>query len=481
MESTHEKSTNLILLERSKNAPLYVTVRPALGYRPAAYDPRKFVEHLSAQIHRFKSLHHHASAIDMLEISRLFLTTPAPELEVLVVEPTHHMLFLPESTQMDYGIMSDLFAGQAPKLKTLRLTLLSIPWNSSMFGLNLTSLHLDSQPRSRWPTLDCFLDILRKCSNLEEIALFDFGILDPLASPAVTVARLPHLCSLSIRSVDPGVTGVILGIIEMDNFSTANISIDLKLSPEQSLKTVLPHTFELSLSNMLTSTFDTFDFIAYKSIITLSTRDKSQQLDLVTGDIQSIVSEQNYVSFPNVSTVRIQELELEDHEPTAIKILARLSNQIIRLELINNRSVDSVLGFIFEPVVKGDNKMGRQWHVPLVKAIVLADCWLNPEKLAARVAKRCKYPKKGRKQRPKVADFSLTLEDCSMTQTAFDSMSKCMVKGGLKWDGKTVSLIELEDDEDEEEYDEDEDSEDNDYFGQEFYGDEDDSWDYHPW
>lgn len=98
------------------------------------------------------------------------------------------------------GAIVDLFRGQAPRLKSVHLMKLSIPWNGSMLSgltvLDLAEIELNA------PSVQDITSILRASSDLEILALtaISFPPSEQLSDPAPI--HLPYLQSLTFSKID---------------------------------------------------------------------------------------------------------------------------------------------------------------------------------------------------------------------------------------------------------------------------------------
>jgi len=431
VETTDTNPINPTFLARSKGAPLHVTIG-CESYQDITAEAQVLFKQLSPLVDRIKSFHCGAflgDAIGMWE----YLTNPAPTLEALVLAPEGNTSYLSRESSSGYSkIMRSLFAGTAPRLKTLHLKLVRIPWDSPIYGPTVTSMHLASLHYSDRPSSEELSKLLSRCPNLEDLRLKGAGPLAPLTPPSTQVVQMLHLSNIEISDVDSTAAGFVLGVIEVEDTSTVYISIDIRLGHTQSLRTVLPKASDRSLSHSLLTNINTFEIhpaVRKFSLFTIGNR-QSLCITRFRTRTNTLVLEPDDIVFPSLTTVHIHKLEEERHALIARGLLQRLSSHIQRVKIIDSQFLDAVLEFLLHPI---SGQSSKQWNVPLLEEIVLSNCQVDTERLVTSIAARSSYQQEGG-ERLKTDAFSLKLENCSMSQDEITAMSECMV-GDLLWDG----------------------------------------------
>lgn len=115
------------------------------------------------------------------------LERSAPVLESIILESGG----LPSRT-----VSVDLFRGHAPRLRSLDLSYVSIPWDSGILS-NLELLRLYNLPLSTSPTFNQILTILSRSPNLEVLALNAVHI-HPSPDEETGTIQLPSLLELEL-------------------------------------------------------------------------------------------------------------------------------------------------------------------------------------------------------------------------------------------------------------------------------------------
>lgn len=184
-------------LEKSGQMPLkayldsdYVTLPPS-------------AEVACSQVHRWKF-----ARISIGEHRPKYLTVPAPLLEEVEVRGLE-------------GSTIDLFGGQAPRLKRIDLTAVSIPWSSGLFsGLEVLSLWMLR------PAVDEIISILAASPSLQALKLIHCNI-EPPAHDFHRSVRLSQLQQIIWCGMDSRVVGVLLDNIRSPPFQDLLIDCDM--------------------------------------------------------------------------------------------------------------------------------------------------------------------------------------------------------------------------------------------------------------
>ncbi|KAG8930991.1 hypothetical protein FRC01_001986 [Tulasnella sp. 417] len=194
LSSHHSSRTVDIALERSGNHPLSVWHHlPS----PSKGGPDLEISRLLARsgMQRWKFVSFQFTSPEPLAALR----EPAPLLEVLQLRVTNGI-------DRTYW-MEDLFYGELPRLKELRLQSISVPWSSRHFpALRILDL---SCIRDQGPTISQLFSILSQCSKLSKLIL-DYVVFSPDSTDQTDVQpimssllqlQLDRLASASINRI----------------------------------------------------------------------------------------------------------------------------------------------------------------------------------------------------------------------------------------------------------------------------------------
>lgn len=183
-------------LRKSGACPLDVFFEP----QPLDRNPRETMGGPFAlactQVHRWRSVRLQLKcADDLRQLERL----PAPLLESIEVTSFSGAEQLPPF---------NIFSGYAPRLRSLRLTGISIPWQSTVLQ-SLQVLHLKII-RYHKPSVSDVISILSASPGLSELNLLAFDIRPDSAPDRLPIVFLPQLSTLKIRSINGQATQQIL-------------------------------------------------------------------------------------------------------------------------------------------------------------------------------------------------------------------------------------------------------------------------------
>lgn len=106
----------------------------------------------------------------------------------------------------------DLFGGEAPKLRHLRLSRVVIPWGSNVLS-GLRGLVLDTIERPNVISLFDIISILVRSPQLRTLTLHCLRV-PSLPAPVPTPVQLPYLQELELTGFDPTVCGYLLQSIK---------------------------------------------------------------------------------------------------------------------------------------------------------------------------------------------------------------------------------------------------------------------------
>ena len=269
LSSANTPELNEILLKRSKNAPLRVSVEYAMHNDTTL---RAFVENVLTQAHRIKNFYYQDSPQRLTQLQGLF-SVPAPSLETFEIDPEEpkyraHSLLALHLVEQTQEVMPQLFAAQAPNLKTLRLMQVSVPWDSSIFGPILTCLVLGNQPHGVWPTMETWMNVLCRCNNLEELSISNFGIIPVPTVPDIPMVQLPYLSYMMARGIQHNIITNMISLIKVNNFERIVIVLDLTgvIEDDQTLSAIFPSAAPSSLSALLANSMETLEILPDRQI-----------------------------------------------------------------------------------------------------------------------------------------------------------------------------------------------------------------------
>ncbi|KIO19136.1 hypothetical protein M407DRAFT_31224 [Tulasnella calospora MUT 4182] len=156
LSSRHSSRTLDISLERSSNHPLSVWHHLPSLFRSG---PDLGISRLLAP-----------SAIQRWKFASLQFTSPEPLVALRQPAPLLEVLQLRVPGRIDRTYwMEDLFHGELPRLKELRLESVAVPWDNQYFpGLRVLDL---SCVRQQGPTISQLFSILSQCSKLSIVIL----------------------------------------------------------------------------------------------------------------------------------------------------------------------------------------------------------------------------------------------------------------------------------------------------------------------
>ncbi|KIK44281.1 hypothetical protein CY34DRAFT_802889 [Suillus luteus UH-Slu-Lm8-n1] len=187
---THIRSTNphlvAIMLEKSRNFPLVVMYKT-----PAP--PRHCLKPILSHLPRIESLKFRALEIHANDIIQWLSSQPAPLLETFEFSTP---IVTQNSADVDITpISSVIFQGQAPRLRSVHLTVVPIDWTADIFS-GIRSLSI-MEPGPEYLTLSQFLSALTRMPALEHLSLERILFLDEGTMPYSTVS-LPQLKSMAL-------------------------------------------------------------------------------------------------------------------------------------------------------------------------------------------------------------------------------------------------------------------------------------------
>lgn len=174
---------NSLALQTSRQCPLDVTFDLDKDYRVTSQLVLASLREACAHLDRWRTAE---LRVDVDTTLSALLERSAPALEEITLEPCG---------KPDWAVYVDLFRGDAPRLRSLDLSYISIPWDSGILS-NLELLRLYNLPLSTPLTLNQILTILSRSPNLEVLALNAVHI---LPSPdEAGIIRLPGLLELEL-------------------------------------------------------------------------------------------------------------------------------------------------------------------------------------------------------------------------------------------------------------------------------------------
>lgn len=205
VETTVSDEMLELLLERSKNSPLFVTCGSGYHQNDSAmfkelWTPSSSIMKVVSEIIRWRSVDIGLTSAGS-NILRA-LETPAP-----ILEEFNFYLETPRAHKI-----TNLFKGKAPKLKQLRVSGLSFVWSKGLFH-NLTHLQI-ANIRHNGPTLTEVITAIHSSPKLEIILLHDLAFSSDSAIPSTQPVVLKDLEFISITSLPSFETQTILSSID---------------------------------------------------------------------------------------------------------------------------------------------------------------------------------------------------------------------------------------------------------------------------
>ncbi|KAG8957972.1 hypothetical protein FRC00_003245 [Tulasnella sp. 408] len=233
LSSRHSARTLDIALERSSNHPLSIWHHLPSPFKNGL-DLGVFRILAPSEIQRWKFASLQFTSPEPL----VTLRQPAPLLEVLLLRITGHI-------DRTYWV-EDLFYGELPRLKELRLESVAVPWDSRYFpGLQILDL---SCIRQQGPTISQFLSILSQCSKLSLLMLDNVVfLLDDHTEQTNIKLAMPSLIQLHLANLTSTSTNRILTSLGLPSLQQFKLSCSL---PRDEPSIVFNHRLHL-----LTPTF----------------------------------------------------------------------------------------------------------------------------------------------------------------------------------------------------------------------------------
>ncbi|KAG9029838.1 hypothetical protein FRB95_004790 [Tulasnella sp. JGI-2019a] len=197
IHSSQPRATYLNSLARSKETPLQVSYIPSHWNDADPRDLKLFIESVCAQVHRWQSA---ILGLDWEpELSGALashLTSPAPLLEKLEI--------LANEYRFPIGCrgLHNLFGGVTPRLRSLEVKDVYLPWDSGLFLSRLHTLKISGSECSG-PSTYQMVQILRGCPGLTHFSIFCHFFVDveedtiptslqPINLPAINDFSLHH-------------------------------------------------------------------------------------------------------------------------------------------------------------------------------------------------------------------------------------------------------------------------------------------------
>ncbi|KAK7058665.1 hypothetical protein VNI00_002301 [Paramarasmius palmivorus] len=187
-EPEFEKSNMALeMLRRARNTPLHIK---AALHRPLIAVREPLLEAIQ-NVSRIASLHIAASHNQLVGEIIPLLGKPAPKLQALYLETYGGTVVLPEQFLQD----------EAPRLRSLELFNVHIPWNSRLLS-DLTTLSIAGNlDDTMLPSASHFMNVLRNMPALEVLALEEsVPNISTAARESLPTLTLPNLRRLTLRS-----------------------------------------------------------------------------------------------------------------------------------------------------------------------------------------------------------------------------------------------------------------------------------------
>ncbi|KAG9044526.1 hypothetical protein FS837_007981 [Tulasnella sp. UAMH 9824] len=234
LSSRHSARILDIALERSSNHPLSIWHHLPSPFRNGLdLGIFRLLGPSEIQRWRFASLQFTSSE------PLVALRQPAPLLEVLLLRVTgqiYHTYWIEE-----------LFCGELPRLKELRLESVAVPWDNQDFpGLRILDLSL---VRQQGPTISQFFSMLSRCSKLSVLILDNVVFLpDDCTEQTNIQLAMSSLIQLHLDNLTPASTNRILTNLSLPSLKQFKLSCSL---PRDDPSTLFNHGLHLRTPTFL--------------------------------------------------------------------------------------------------------------------------------------------------------------------------------------------------------------------------------------
>lgn len=155
-------------LKRSRLAPLRISLTFEEGFDPKPAQMESVMNFLKQRISRWESFSVHVTSEALQVALELCCGVPAPALKRLSIR-------CPETGLFEDEIV--LFAEKTPRLRSLQLSGLLVPWTGPLFE-NLTVLDLADYEEETAPSIEHLASMLQRSPDLQELILHSSGITD---------------------------------------------------------------------------------------------------------------------------------------------------------------------------------------------------------------------------------------------------------------------------------------------------------------
>jgi len=455
IDSDYGKAANAAYFTRSKQSPLHVVLkRPA----PASFGypgPTKWstiqteVHKVARESHRLKLFQLRCEDASPAELSALF-SRPAPLLEDLALYPIEAA----EESGGDglevrgqysttvfaqNGHLGNLFGGKAPKLQNLLLSMVALPWASTLFGPQLSRLTLHDLPSQVRPSAHEVLSLLQRTPQLTHLSISSIAPVN-VGTPFDDEISVPlnHLTDARLEAESAWALRKVLSHLVAPNVWNMLASCVLSPGPQPIFTLIQPppaSSFESVISSWSFSINTIIFLISGDQRFEASLKDKTLMVYGTTTSLQTAIGDFGGLmpTWP-ITCLKLAWLKTDGQE-AGIAAIRNFSRTLQQLFLMECRS-HAIIDYICSPA---ENTTGSdvRWPMPSLSHLNLENCIFDPRTLSQGMKKRFENAEEGAVEK----EF-LVIRSCNMNSDAYSELVEVLGAEGVDWDGSTESLLD---------------------------------------